>query len=539
MTGVELKALIDSLYPNNTTGLITPAAERQALKAIVDFAAENQGTVDTSSFLFDPNFSYSIGDPVIYNLQWYVSQEDNNIGNIPSSSAEWSQINAFDGTFGFWEAGLYVGSVVFVVNNDILYFLDREEVGNDPFNSSNFANELAAGSWVALTADGIPDAPADGETYARKDQAWVALADVVAGARIQSFSINITSATAATVSAVWYNAANAQFSVVDQAIVFAGAPAADTFRWDLIELLSNGNINVNTGTAADPAVRPTPTANALIGWEGIWNSSGEVNPAPGQNEAVVWSNIRYATQLAANTTGKYAKIWEGTLSISNNYAIDIVFNDPKNGINFDGSGVGRLKVSWTCDTSRNILADTVKFFTDPDGIPGEFRLVQIAGNRAAIYHKGSHFWSRIDYRVIFHSQAVQIADFVNGGVYGNAPTAVATYDSRQSGLPDYLPSTGTILFDAPGGRPRAYGMTTPLTGDIVFGTAGALTSVMVQIRHNSDSEPSFSAPVGVTLWKDGGDYVVDVDNIIDAICQKNDAGEVVRIRYSISQNQSE
>jgi hypothetical protein len=65
-TLLDIKNLIDANYPDNTTGLITPAKERQVLKALADFVVSSQGEVETAPFVWDPAFSYAEGDPVIY-----------------------------------------------------------------------------------------------------------------------------------------------------------------------------------------------------------------------------------------------------------------------------------------------------------------------------------------------------------------------------------------------------------------------------------------------------------------------------------------
>jgi hypothetical protein len=553
MTSVELKALIDSLYPNNNIGLITPAAERQALKAIIDFAAENQGTIDTSSFLFDVNFSYSIGDPVIYDLKWYVSQEDTNIGNIPSTSpTEWAEISAFDGTFGFWEPGLYIGAVTFVVNNDILYYLDRDEVGNEPFNSVNFATELSAGAWVALTADGIPEAPVDGETYARKDAGWVVLPEVVAGARIESFDLNIISDTEGEVTAVWYNAANTRFSVEDVEIVFNGAPGTDDFRWDLVELLDDGNVNVNSGTEADPPVRPTPTANALIGSEIIWDDQGE----PQQQDPTpvnAWSIKRFTTITPGGSEGLFAKIWEGNISISNNYQIILGYGEPKSATTFEGSGAGILRMNFTADASRNIIADTVQLITSSDSTAGEFRLIQITGTRAALYHKSNHYWGRIQWRILFQNSAVRLQDFFDGSGYAAAPSAVATYNSvpESGGGGSVETVTGpwvnntdplnpiigfqeaserennTVLFD----QNYIIGNAAARTGNILFDFTGAKLGAWTEMKHEDAS--AFTFPAEAVLMFASADISTTVANYFLFVLTKKSATEIVKVFHAI------
>lgn len=151
MTLQQLKALIDSNYPDNTTGQITPARERLVLKAIADFIISNQGEVDQSPFVYDPAFSYAIDTPVIYENDWFLSLEDNNQGNTPASNpTKWDPISAQSDLIRVWSAGVYLATLSMVVYQDMLYILDRDEVGQEPFISSNFTAELAAGQWVQM-----------------------------------------------------------------------------------------------------------------------------------------------------------------------------------------------------------------------------------------------------------------------------------------------------------------------------------------------------------------------------------------------------
>jgi len=95
---------------------------------------------------------------------------------------------------------------------------------------------------------------------------------------------------------------------------------------------------------------------------------------------------------------------------------------------------------------------------------------------------------------------------------------------------DFTVSTGNILFD----RPRKYGFTTALTGNITFAITDAKESSMAKILHNSATAPTFSGPGGVTIRKEGGTYTVSVANIIYCLCHKNDAGTVTLISYTIT-----
>lgn len=192
---------------------------------------------------------------------------------------------------------------------------------------------------------------------------------------------------------------------------------------------------------------------------------------------------------------------------------------------------------------------------------GDFRLVQLAGGRAALLHASTDYWMRVEFRVLFTNSAFLNADFINNDPYTTIPAGTA-WSSEQYGYdptlvqsvsgdivditdpanpvitsyPDFEPSTGNILFSPLNGKPRKYGFTTALTGNIVFETTGAKETIMVKARWNAGTLPTVSVSGGgVTLIKDAGDFVISVDNYIDAICNKNDAGAVTSIRYSITQ----
>lgn len=158
MTLAELKALIDTNIPDNTTGLITPAKERQVMKAISDFVVSSQGESDTAPFVYDPAFSYSTGDPVIYDSAWYLSLVDSNLNNTPDSNpTEWDPVNAFNTVLSIYEVNaVYLGTLTIVINNDKLYLLDRDSVGSGPYVSTDFAAELAAGDWINLLPNSAP-----------------------------------------------------------------------------------------------------------------------------------------------------------------------------------------------------------------------------------------------------------------------------------------------------------------------------------------------------------------------------------------------
>jgi hypothetical protein len=256
--------------------------------------------------------------------------------------------------------------------------------------------------------------------------------------RLISAQILIDSPTAGRINASWYSTTNLLRTLTNSPLTFAGATSAGNLRWDLVELFDNGTASVKTGTQATVPVRPTPTENTLIAGEFIWDENGTAIPVETIGS---FSNDRYSTLISPNTTGLYAKIWEGELSYVNNYGIFISYHEPTNPVNNDGTGSGVLKISWTCDTSKNIDGDTVKIYTYKGSVEGEFRLVQLSGNRAAIYHKSNHYWGRIQFRIVFQNSSVRTEDFVNLGPYEAAPEGIAFWDSKAV---DFIGTTNRI-----------------------------------------------------------------------------------------------
>lgn len=256
------------------------------------------------------------------------------------------------------------------------------------------------------------------------------------GARLISAELTLSSDTAGTITAQWVDFESQTESVTAQALAFngGGLPAAGNFRFDIVQGANDGTVSVKQGTEADAAsvVIPAPDANNVVLAVILWAEDGtsEVAPPtngnPQQNE---WDLIRRATAVAPNTTGKFAKIWEGNLGRDANYSLVLAYAEPKNAVSFDGSGVQLLKASWTCDGSRAIIADTVQLTTGDGSTAGEFVLYRLSGNKAALYHKSNHFWGRIQYRVAFHNSQIRLADFTTNSAYGAAPTALNTYAS--------------------------------------------------------------------------------------------------------------
>jgi hypothetical protein len=472
------------------------------------------------------------------------------------------------------DAATAPGDVVFIIRGGEAYLIPATALGGagatlaglgdvliaTPENQQLLSFNSVSGYWENIDLTGLFVTPAE------LDAALDAL-QLPAGARLIFAELILTSTTAGTLSAQWVDFTSETESVTDAPLTFngGGLPAAGQVRFDLIQGSNAGAVTVKQGTEALPGAAVIPTADAenLALSVVLWSDTGESNATqPGGGPATQndFSLVRLGTLVAADTTGKFAKVWEGNLSRDNNYSIILGYAEPKNTVNFDGSGAQILKLSFTCDSSLSIISETVQMLTGSGSTAGEFVLYEITGNRAALYHKSNHYWGRIQYRVLFQNSVVLLSNFAINGPYGAAPSAVATYPSTveagggASGVAtvtgtgvggtaadpvidlyvDFVASTGAVLFDVP----RKYGFTTPVTGALTIGSTGAFESNLAKVLHNDATAPAITPPGGVTLVNDGGTYVVSVDNIIYFVCHKNDAGTVTKISFTITQDQT-
>jgi len=111
----------------------------------------------SSDFVWNPEVSYSATiQPVLWQDQWLVSNIGANLGNVPISTSgvlhpSWRIIGSSAGSgIRIWEPIVYPNSLEVVYESGQLYYLNRGQVGVDPFVSVNFALELSEGKWVAF-----------------------------------------------------------------------------------------------------------------------------------------------------------------------------------------------------------------------------------------------------------------------------------------------------------------------------------------------------------------------------------------------------
>jgi hypothetical protein len=255
-----------------------------------------------------------------------------------------------------------------------------------------------------------------------------------------SVDLVITSATAGILTASWVSNTFITRSVTDQAVVFIGAPAADNFRFDNVLGNDDGTITVQAGTPAttNPTI-PTAPAGSIVLKTILWNELGDSQVIGGASS---FPEIRFASSIEVpNTTGKYAKIWEGNLSRDNNYQIHINYGAVSSSQDWSVSNPGKsglMVLNWLCASNRNILTNSIQFFTvDTNSEVGDFVLVQLPGFRAALFHKSTDFYMRLQFRVVFNNTAVRNQDFISNGQYEALPSGSNWSSAKYTGGTSY------------------------------------------------------------------------------------------------------
>ena len=123
------------------------------------------GTTVSATWLIGT--TYAIDAIVQANSKWWQSLQNGNLGNYPTEGAYWTEVSRSlgDGKIANWSAGVYTSSPTAVVSANALYLLNS--VVALPFNSTDFAAELALGEWIKVgiselqseKLDSYPDFP--------------------------------------------------------------------------------------------------------------------------------------------------------------------------------------------------------------------------------------------------------------------------------------------------------------------------------------------------------------------------------------------
>lgn len=162
----EIFLKYQDLFADNDTGLISEAVMRDFNKDLTDaLGAATLNTVipEWTELLTFQTDGSDDGEWCAYadttgNIRLWQTKIDDNTGNAPPTDpnitfdTNWQEVSASSGSsFVEYVVGLYGTGLVIVYKDQNFYLLND---ANRPFNSTDFATELAAGKWQNLTGSG-------------------------------------------------------------------------------------------------------------------------------------------------------------------------------------------------------------------------------------------------------------------------------------------------------------------------------------------------------------------------------------------------
>lgn len=152
MTFQEVYDLIESKLADNTNQEITEQDIRDVAHAILD--RTNESDIESLGIEWSAAVTYAADELVTYLNRIWKSKAGGNLNHQPPADPEvsedtwWIEQSRSDSSpIKEWAAGVYGAGLVIVFYNNELYKL-ADPVR--PYNSTNFATELAAGDWVLL-----------------------------------------------------------------------------------------------------------------------------------------------------------------------------------------------------------------------------------------------------------------------------------------------------------------------------------------------------------------------------------------------------
>lgn len=114
------------------------------------------GAGTTPNTTWTSGHEYSEGDVVLWGDEFYVSDEDSNVGNNPGvpGSTFWHVVSKSPSNTD-WQAGVYTDpkTIVYYLDPENKYHALRLKNGvSIPYNSTNLKNEYIAGDWIRIEA---------------------------------------------------------------------------------------------------------------------------------------------------------------------------------------------------------------------------------------------------------------------------------------------------------------------------------------------------------------------------------------------------
>ncbi|AEL24361.1 hypothetical protein [Cyclobacterium marinum] len=335
-----------------------------------------------------------------------------------------------------------------------------------------------------------------------------------------------TSATLTGLKWVW----DGVIKTYTGSLVLTDSPTTPNNRFDIISVSAANTPLVETGTAdPEPAV-PNPATSGHISVHTIYRPfNGEDSSQPNAPASV------YSTKNQAGRQNKYAPIWRQSLLKNTSYDFKIGFVGWASDYSSNSQRPlnGYVAVNFIATNAQIIDSNRVKVQSnDVSFQSGDFVLVQTDTTEATLFVKKTAYFQTLFFNFLgAKNSTVKDDSLLNLSAYDDLPAgdSYGSWNGRS-----FVPSTGTTInFD----KPRSYGMNgTPVTGNLTIATALADDSVMVKVLHNDSTEPTISVPGGVTKRLLSGEYVADEGNVYLFIIDKDSAGDVKAVNYTITQN---
>jgi hypothetical protein len=339
----------------------------------------------------------------------------------------------------------------------------------------------------------------------------------------------INSETSATLTgAEWvFDGVNYSFT---GALVLQNKPTSPNNRFDIITVNGSETPSVESGTAAEDAIVPSPSTPGNLVLQTIYRPHTEpdiVSPPPPAEDLV------YQTATSAGSNTLYAPIWRQITQINRTYDFKISYvfwTSSYRDINNHHPQNGVLMVNFvTNPEDRLIDSDRVRIVQmDSEGQSGDFALVQTASNEVTLFARKTGFHGTHFYDYEGPKNATVLKDsLLQGQPYAALPagTTYLSWNGRS-----YTYATGNVLnFD----KPYVHGFDgTPLTGTLTISGVYVDDSVKVKVLHNDTVAPTVNVPVGSVL-RTTGTYVTEEDNLLEFSTVKNSSGVVVLIEMVI------
>jgi hypothetical protein len=311
-------------------------------------------------------------------------------------------------------------------------------------------------------------------------------------------------------------------------VTLLGTPEAPNNAGEIIYTQAANTVGYIRGDEAEEPVFPNPPPGEFVLHQILRLNTGEEIITPVSPEYPQTAN-----EISKN--GQFAPIWQQTLNIDTYYSFQLAFVSWASAF-YNTSGhrpkSGTLHVNFvTAPGSR--LVDSLRFTmvaVDIGHEHGDFVLVQTSPTQATLFAKKTAYHGTVVFKFLIKTQTVREDSLVNNGIHGPLP-AGTQFPSKN--YLAYVPTTGSEIRSD---KNRSYGYNgTPVTGDISISVLFAQDAFMPKMLHNGLTPPAILKPDNVVLHKSGGFHVNGVINEYLFIYHKNNAGNVTRISYSISQ----